>query len=384
MVSRRAGNRRGVDARRWRTRLLVENLADREFLERYTAGADVFECVCARARPTAWPRTPTGPVRAARSPPTTIRELGASHGGGRTLVTVTWSLQRIPHGEQPVWAGLALAALLGQIGLPGGGFGHGYGSMGDVGSTGPAVGLPHVLEGLQPGATRSSRWRGSPTCCCRPAKSSPTTAARTPTPTSASCTGRAAIRSITIKTSIGCGERSGAPDTVIVNEPYWTAMARHADIVLPTTIPTEREDFGAGRRDTHLIAMHRATSAPGEALDDHEIFRRIAERMGVGDEFTEGRTPRQWLEHLYEQLARPRRSGDCRCRRSTSSGQQGGVDVAVPEENLTMFEKFRDRPRRVSRCKTPSGRIELASEVIAGFGYDDCPGHPAWIEPNDR
>ena len=40
-----------------------------------------------------------------------------------------------------------LAALLGQIGLPGGGFGHGYGSMGDVGSTGPAVGLPHFPKG---------------------------------------------------------------------------------------------------------------------------------------------------------------------------------------------------------------------------------------------
>ena len=30
---------------------------------------------------------------------------------------------------------------------------------------------------------------------------------------------------------------------------------------------------------------------------------------------------------------------------------------------------------------TPSGRIEIFSETIAGFGYDDCPGHPAWIEP---
>jgi biotin/methionine sulfoxide reductase len=33
--------------------------------------------------------------------------------------------------------------------------------------------------------------------------------------------------------------------------------------------------------------------------------------------------------------------------------------------------------------KTPSGRIELASDVVAGFGYDDCPGHPAWFEPDE-
>jgi biotin/methionine sulfoxide reductase len=30
---------------------------------------------------------------------------------------------------------------------------------------------------------------------------------------------------------------------------------------------------------------------------------------------------------------------------------------------------------------TPSGRIELFSTTIAGFGYDDCPPHPTWLEP---
>ena len=30
---------------------------------------------------------------------------------------------------------------------------------------------------------------------------------------------------------------------------------------------------------------------------------------------------------------------------------------------------------------TPSGKIELFSDTIAGFGYDDCLGHPAWLTP---
>jgi biotin/methionine sulfoxide reductase len=30
---------------------------------------------------------------------------------------------------------------------------------------------------------------------------------------------------------------------------------------------------------------------------------------------------------------------------------------------------------------TPSGKIELTSETIRSFGYDDCPAHPAWLEP---
>ena len=37
---------------------------------------------------------------------------------------------------------------------------------------------------------------------------------------------------------------------------------------------------------------------------------------------------------------------------------------------------------------TPSGRIEIASAKIAGFGYADCPGHPTWLPcaegPNSR
>jgi biotin/methionine sulfoxide reductase len=56
--------------------------------------------------------------------------------------------------------------------------------------------------------------------------------------------------------------------------------------------------------------------------------------------------------------------------------------MPFPAENLTMFEKFRSDPQQFP-LRTPSGRIELASEVVAGYGYDDCPGHPTWIEPVD-
>jgi biotin/methionine sulfoxide reductase len=32
---------------------------------------------------------------------------------------------------------------------------------------------------------------------------------------------------------------------------------------------------------------------------------------------------------------------------------------------------------------TPSGKVEIASATIAGFGYEDCPGHPAWLPPSE-
>ncbi len=90
------------------------------------------------------------------------------------------------------------------------------------------------------------------------------------------------------------------PDTVIVHDSVWTATARHADIVLPATITLEREDIGGSAGDPLLVAMHRAVEPFAEARDDHAIFAGLAERLGFAAEFTEGRSPRQWLEQIYE------------------------------------------------------------------------------------
>ena len=40
--------------------------------------------------------------------------------------------------------------------------------------------------------------------------------------------------------------------------------------------------------------------APGDALDDYQILEMVAERLGIKDQFTEGRTADQWVEVLYE------------------------------------------------------------------------------------
>jgi biotin/methionine sulfoxide reductase len=64
-----------------------------------------------------------------------IRALARRMAATRTLITVAWSLQRAEHGEQPYWMSAVLAAMLGQIGLPGGGVGYGYGAIGGVGKS---------------------------------------------------------------------------------------------------------------------------------------------------------------------------------------------------------------------------------------------------------
>ena len=53
-----------------------------------------------------------------------------------TLLSISWSLQRTEHGEQPYWMISTLAAMLGNIGLPGQGVGYGYGCLHNFGFAG--------------------------------------------------------------------------------------------------------------------------------------------------------------------------------------------------------------------------------------------------------
>jgi biotin/methionine sulfoxide reductase len=354
--------------------LVAEDLHDRAFLDRCCAGVDRFLA-------TLDDRTPEWAEGISGVPAATIRELARRMAGRRTMITTTWSLQRAQHGEQPVWASIALAALLGQIGLPGGGFGNGYGSMADVGAemTGVRVpGLPATLDRtgssipvarvadmlLAPGEpydfdgerrtyphARIVHWAGG-----NPFHHHQDLNRL-----------RRALR---------------RPDTVIVHEPYWTAMARHADVVFPVTTTLEREDIAAGRNDAFVIAMHRAVAGHGDARTDHAILAGLADRLGVGDAFTQGRSERAWLAHLYDGLVTRLARAGVDAPSFEEFWRLGTLPLPGREGEQVLFADFRADPE-THPLRTPSGRIELHSETVAGFGYEDAPGHAAWLEPDE-
>jgi len=355
--------------------LLAENLHDEDFLERYTSGFDVFErYLDGRADGVAKSADWAAPICGVTAD--SIRALARRMAAARTLVTVTWSLQRIQHGEQPVWAGIALAAMLGQIGLPGGGFGHGYGSMGDVGDHGPDVRLPYLSQGTNPVRTFIPVARIAD-LLLHPGESYDYDGERLTYP-DIRLVYWAGGNPFHHHQHLARLRRAFArPDTIVVHEPYWTASARHADFVLPVTATLEREDLGGGRRDTHLIAMHRAAEPYAEARDDHAILAALADRLGFGKRFTEGRTPREWLVHLYEQW-----QPGVGAPPFDEFWDAGEFELPAGPRHFTLFEDFRADPQ-AAPLRTPSGRIELHSPTVTGFGYADCPGHPVWLEPDE-
>jgi biotin/methionine sulfoxide reductase len=292
-------------------------------------------------------------------------------------VTVSWSLQRVRHGEQAPWMGLTLAAMLGQIGLPGGGFGHGYGSQNEVGMPPLRCGLPTFPQGFNPVQTFIPVAAVSD-LLLHPGEQFEYNG-RTLTYPDVKCVYWAGGNPFHHHQNIPRLRRALARvDTIVVHDPYWTAMAKHADIVVPSTTSFEREDYSGSRNDPVLMAMPAMAPPFAQSRDDYTTFTALADRLGFGDAFTEGRTSRQWLAHMYETWS-------------------AGLDFSVPsfedfwtkgrlrlptEPGLTLLADYRADPV-AHRLATPSGRIEIFSETIDGFGYDDCGGHPTWYEPDE-
>ena len=228
-----------------------------------------------------------------------IREIAAVLGRGPALLNATWSTQRVEQGEQATWALLALGALAQPIPDGGAGTTFGYGSMGSVGAPWVSARLASLPQGQNPIRDHIPVARIAD-ALLDPGGDYLFDGQRRRYPDIDAiywCGGNPFHHHQDLRRFERAWRR---PRAVIVNEPAWTATARRADIVFPTTFGFERADLGGGSTARHLVMMQEAVARPTYARDDYEVFTELAARLGVVEEFTEGRTAAAWLEELYE------------------------------------------------------------------------------------
>jgi biotin/methionine sulfoxide reductase len=358
--------------------LVAERLHDEAFLARYCVGFERVRAYLAgaadgQAKDATWAAAITG------IPADTIRALARRMAANRTMLTASWSLQRADHGEQPYWGVILLAACLGQIGLPGGGFGFGYGSTGGIADPPPIVRAP-AMEVLANPLARAIPAARIADCLLAPGARYDFNGRSSAFPDIRLvywAGGNPFHHHQDINRLRAAWRR---PETIVVHEPWWTATARHADIVLPATTTLERNDIGCAPRDRYVVAMQQAVEPVGEARSDFAIFGDLARRLGCADAFDEGRDEAGWLRHLYERWREGVRTNQAAIPEFDRFWSEGWLEIPPGAEDYVLLAEFRADPDG-HRLATPSGRIELYSERIAGFGYDDCPPHAAWIEP---
>lgn len=362
-------------------RLLVRwDAYDRAFVDRYTVGFDRLASYL-DGTTDGVEKTPEWASALTGIPAQEIEALTRGLVGRKVMLTATWSLQRARHGEQPYWALIALAAALGQIGLPGLGYGFGYGSMNGQGNVG--YGTP--LQGLPAG--RNPVGMDIPVARVADLLLMPGETIRF---------NGAEITYPDIRLVYWAGgnpfhhhqdlnrlrEAFRRPDCVIVNEQYWTATARHADLVFPATTSVERNDIGGSSRDPYLLAMQKAIEPVGEARDDYAIFAALAERLGHGEAFTEGRSADDWLRWSWERSRERLAARGIEAPDFEAFFETGLFRMPEPDRNPTQFEDFRRDPD-ANPLETPSGRIEIFSEAVAAMGDSEQPGHPVWSDPEE-
>lgn len=344
--------------------LLTHDLHDKDFINRYCTGfSDVRDYLIGDKDGT--PKTADWASEICGISREEIKTLATEMVSRRTMISISWSLTRHQYGEQAYWMGIVLAAMLGQMGQPGGGIGLGYGVENKVGKnvqkkrfgflpqfTNPVkqfIPVSRIADMLlHPGERyrydgqeyqfpdiRLIYWAG----------------------------GNPFHQHQDLNRLRSAWTQ---PETIICNELVWNTHARHADIVLPAASFLERNDIGGAPNEDVLVAMKQAIPPVGDARSEFDIFSSLADAMQVGEQFTEGRTEKEWLEHLYRVTAD--KIPDM--PDFADFWQTGEFHFENPSPH-TLFESFRQDPAE-HPLSTASGRISLSSDEI---------GHPTWRTP---
>ncbi|MEL6196516.1 MAG: molybdopterin-dependent oxidoreductase [Pseudomonadota bacterium] len=362
--------------------LLTEELHDRAFLERYTTGFPVIERYLLGHGDDGVVKDADWAAALSGLPAERIRALAREMASRRTMIACAAALQRADYGEQPLWMTVTLAAMLGQIGLPGGGYTIGYGVNGSIGSVERPFRWGTVPQGRNPVTDIV------PVAMIADMLLSP----GAPYPYD----GRTQVfPDIRLVWWAGGNpfhhhqdlnrlrEAFQRPETVIVNEINWTATARHADIVLAVAASQERDDFGAGKADNTLVPMPRLTPPPGEARLEFDIYADLARRLGEETAFTDGLDAEGWMRRLWADTEAAAQDAGVALPPWDDFIRGDIVTVPDPSPDQVFLAEFRADPE-AHALPTPSGKIELYSERIARFGLPDCPGHPTWFPPRDQ
>lgn len=379
--------------------LISSKKVDMAFLDKYTTGYDKFEAYLLGKedgveKTLSWAEKITG------VPAKQMELLADIFSKNRTMLMSGWGVQRQQFGEQRHWMLATLASMLGQIGQPGGGFGLSYHYSNGGNPTRDAGVLPAISSSLGGGSSAGNDWAVSGAVNSFPVARI-TEALENPGKQYKHNGHDLSFPDIKMIWWAGGGNFTHHQDTnrlikawqkpelVVISEIYWTAAAKHADIVLPITTSFERNDMTmtGDYSNQHLIPMKQVVEPQGEARNDFDVFADMAEMIKAGgrDVYTEGKTEMDWLKGFYETAQKGGRAARVRMPNFGKFWEANELIEMKFNKKAAKFVRhadFREDPI-MNPLGTPSGKIEIYSKTIEKFALEDCPAHPTWLEPTE-
>ncbi len=168
---------------------------------------------------------------------------------------------------------------------------------------------------------------------------------------------------------------------MLAQHPWLENDCLYADIILPSNTKFETEDIGLDSYSGqfYTIFHEKVCVEPlGESHSDYEIICMIAEKLGLGKEYTQGKTVKEWIKVGFENSGVQKMISW-----EEFEKKQYYVIPAVTDWKkypAGMYEFYKDPEKHP--LKTPSGKIEFYSQNLAKHFPDDIerPPVPHWIE----
>ncbi|WP_245869238.1 DMSO/selenate family reductase complex A subunit, partial [Vibrio fujianensis] len=152
---------------------------------------------------------------------------------------------------------------------------------------------------------------------------------------------------------------------ILVWDNHMTATAKYADLLLPDVSTLESDELINNSYQSgsyhYLVRLQKAIEPMWENRPTYDVLAEIAEKMGIKEAFTEGRTYQEWIEFAYNQV----RKQEPHLPPFSETDGMGVIDRRVADSSKHIaLKEFRDNPQ-LHPLKTPSGKIEIYSESLA-------------------
>ncbi|MBE3580222.1 MAG: molybdopterin-dependent oxidoreductase [Thermoanaerobacteraceae bacterium] len=376
--------------------MITEGLHDQAFLDKYCLGFDdehlpegvppgnSYKSYVLGLGENKTPKTPEWAERITGVPKETIIQLAREYATVKPAALICgFGVQRHAYGEQPPRGAAVLAAMTGNIGRSGG-F---AGAMGYPGyGRGPKIGSVSLKNPVQ-ASIPCFLWTEA---AVRGVEMGPADGVqgvdRLPTNIKLifNLAGNALINQhADVNRTAEILRDEKKVEFIVVSEQFMTPSARFADILLPVNTWMERNDictpWGWG---DYVLFMNKAIDSMYECKSEYEWISMLAERLGLGQDFTEGRSEEDWLRYVVEETRKNHPDFP-----SFEEFRKRGVYKFSYPENFIAFKEQIEDPEN-NPFPTPSGKIEIFSprlwEMNNPREIPAVPKYiPAWEGPED-
>jgi trimethylamine-N-oxide reductase (cytochrome c) len=174
--------------------------------------------------------------------------------------------------------------------------------------------------------------------------------------------------------------RSPKIEFMLAQHPWLENDCLFADIILPVNTKFEEDDIAAdgisGQYNT-LIHEKRCIEPLGESKSDYEVVCMIAERLGLLEEYTDGKSVEDWIKLGFEH------SGVAELISFEEWKENGYYVIPTDPEwdkDKPGYREFYEDPEK-HPLQTPTGKLEFYSQSLAEHFPDDeeRPPSPKWI-----